>query len=283
MKANREQWKYSKNARVWVGKYRNSQNMPHWHYDCELLFVENGSLDIFCNQTVYRVSKDSSFFIDSEQVHYMHALSPDTVVTMIIFDYDIIKPFADTIALESPVLTEKYDMENLYSSLKRELNKNNPFCESITSSMITLFLANIFRTERTIKKEKPLRVIKMFKMLLTEIDEKYEFYDLYTAASFMKMNYCYFSRLFHKLMGLTFSQYLNFVRCENAIRLLRSDENMSVTEISSHCGFASIRNFNRIFKEFTGYTPKTLPEDFIMKDSFTILNESSTPPNFGGL
>lgn len=57
MKAKREQWQYSPNAKVWAGKYRNSHNMPHWHYDCELLFVENGSLDIFCNQKGYRVSK----------------------------------------------------------------------------------------------------------------------------------------------------------------------------------------------------------------------------------
>ena len=31
----------------------------------------------------------------------MHALSADTVVTMIIFDYDIIKPFTEKIALAS--------------------------------------------------------------------------------------------------------------------------------------------------------------------------------------
>jgi len=102
LKAKREQWQYSPNAKVWAGKYRNSHNMPHWHYDCELLFVENGSLDIFCNQKGYRISKGQAFFIDSEQVHNMHALSADTVVTMIIFDYDIIKPFTEKSRLPRP-------------------------------------------------------------------------------------------------------------------------------------------------------------------------------------
>ena len=280
MKAKREQWQYSPNAKVWAGKYRNSHNMPHWHYDCELLFVENGSLDIFCNQKGYRVSKGQAFFIDSEQVHYMHALSADTVVTMIIFDYDIIKPFTEKIALASPLLCGKYQMENVYSSLKRELSENKPFLASVTSSIISLFMADIFRSERTTAKVKPARVVERFKSLLNEIDEKYEFCDLETAASDMGVNPSYFSRLFHKLTGLTFSQYLNYVRCENAVRLLQTESDMPITEIASRCGFATIRNFNRIFKEFTGYTPKALPQDYIMKDSITSINENSINPTF---
>ena len=97
-------------------------------------------------------------------------------------------------------------------SLKRELSENKPFLESVTSSIIFLFMADIFRNERTAAKVKPARVVERFKSLLNEIDEKYEFYDLETAASDMGMNPSYFSRLFHKLTGLTFSQYLNYVR-----------------------------------------------------------------------
>ena len=55
---------------------------------------------------------------------------------------------------------------------------------------------------------------------------------------------------------------------------------MPITEIASRCGFATIRNFNRIFKEFTGYTPKALPQDYIMKDSITSINENSINPTF---
>ena len=36
-----------------------------------------------------------------------------------------------------------------------------------------------------------------------------------------------------------------------------------MTEISIACGFGTIRNFNRVFKEFTGYSPKKLPENYV--------------------
>lgn len=278
MKAQREQWNYGKGCRVWVGRYRNSHNMPHWHYDCELLYVEKGSLDIFCKQNIYKVCAGQSFFIDSEQVHYMHALSADTVVTMIIFDYDIIKQFAQKLVLRSPLLFGDYGITEIYKTIMDEFAQDKSFYEYAVSYRIALLALNIFRNEQTSPKEKPARTIERFKTILTKIDEEYEFYDLETAADDMGMNSAYFSRLFHKLTGITFSQYLNYVRCENAVNLLKEEPDTPMTEISMRCGFSTIRNFNRIFKEFTGFTPKALPKDFIMKESFTNLNESSANP-----
>lgn len=94
----------------------------------------------------------------------------------------------------------------------------------------------------------------------------------------MNMNATYFSRLFHKMTGMTFSQYLNYVRTENAVALLQSGKDLSVTDVCYRCGFLTIRNFNRIIKEFTGYTPKKLPKGFVMKESFSSLNESRQNP-----
>ena len=99
------------------------------------------------------------------------------------------------------------------------------------------------------------------------------------AAAYMNMNTSYFSRFFHKLTGITFCRYLNHIRTEKAIELLRAASDASVTEISNLCGFTTIRNFNRIFKCLTGYAPKSLPKDFILKTEFSLLNENSADPN----
>ena len=48
MIAKREVWKYSAKTDVWIGKYLNSRNLPHWHLDCELLALEKGRLDVVC-------------------------------------------------------------------------------------------------------------------------------------------------------------------------------------------------------------------------------------------
>ena len=83
MQAKHERRQYKDGSQVWVGKYRNSQNFPHWHYDCELVFVEKGSLNIFCNGHLLKVSAGRTVFIDSEQIHFLHALTPDATVPKI--------------------------------------------------------------------------------------------------------------------------------------------------------------------------------------------------------
>ena len=278
MNAKREQWSYLPNAKVWAGRFKNSHNAPHWHYDCELLFVENGELGVFCNGKFYTMHAGQAFFINSEQVHYMHAKSPDTVITMFVFDYGLIKSFANGTTPDCPLLSEKYNLRGLYDEIKEQLSAGQKFYGEYSSCLITMKMIEMFRTEHLVPKEKRVRTVERLKLLLTDIDEKFEFYDLKTAADFMGMNPAYFSRLFHKLTGINFSQYLNYVRCRKAVELLNSGQDISITEVAFKCGFETIRNFNLIFKAFTGYTPKSLPKDFVMNESFTSLNETSHNP-----
>ena len=64
---------------------------------------------------------------------------------------------------------------------------------------------------------------------------------------------------------MTFSQYLNIIRLEKAIQLLNHNtENLSITQIASSCGFDTIRHFNRVFKDFTGLSPRQLPENYVL-------------------
>ena len=276
MQAKRELWQYRDKAKVWVGKYKNSHNMPHWHYDCELIYLEYGELDIFCNGSTYRISAGQSFFIDSEQVHYMHARTPDTVARLVIFNYDLISTFTSSLSLVSPVLSADYRLDELYSSLLKKLKEKQPFYIHETALDVAVKFLQIFRNEPTETKKETKA--DRFKALLTKIDEQYEFFDIQSAAEFLNMNATYFSRLFHSQMGITFSQYLNYVRTKNAVTLLKENDRLSMTEIAIKCGFSTIRNFNRIFKEYTGYTPREMPRDYIMKENVNDISSASQNP-----
>ena len=71
MLAKREIWQYRDEVRIWAGKYRNSHNLLHWHYDCELIYVEQGGIDVFCERRRHALSVGQALFIDSGQVHHM--------------------------------------------------------------------------------------------------------------------------------------------------------------------------------------------------------------------
>lgn len=277
MIANRELWKYGKNEKVQICKYRNSHNLLHWHYDCELLYLDKGCLEIFCDKKTYNLTAGQAFFIDSEQLHYMQALVPETVLTVIIFDHGIIEPFSGDKSLESPLLHGDYSIPEIYAALKKELSEKKELYEYKTVCGIEQLMIEIFRNERYADKCKSERSADNFKRLLVDVDEKYRFYTFESGAEFMNMNSAYFSRFFHNMAGMPFSRYLNCVRVEKAVELLRSENYNAVTSVADMCGFNTIRNFNRIFKSFTGYAPSEMPRDFKF-DKLIYRNDDSSNP-----
>ena len=56
-------------------------------------------------------------------------------------------------------------------------------------------------------------------------------------------------------MKTTIPQYINSLRMNDATRLLTQTD-LPITQIASELGFGSIRNFNRVFLEHLGTSPK---------------------------
>ena len=266
MIAKQEVWTYPAEVKVWAGKYKNSHNLLHWHYDCEFLYVEKGSIDVFCEKKKHSLSRGDALFIDSEQVHYMSATEQDTTLIVIVFDYSVIKPYLGNIRLLSPKLEHTYPVTEIYKKLGDVLLNKKTFYGAIAAGIILEFAATIFQAEKVTSRAPVDSTSETFKKLLEEIADKCEYYTFDDAVNFMTMSPAYFSRYFKKVSGITFSDYLNHARTERAVRLLKNQRDLSMTEISLKCGFGTIRNFNRIFKAYTGYSPKLLPENFVFSD-----------------
>jgi AraC-like DNA-binding protein len=64
-----------------------------------------------------------------------------------------------------------------------------------------------------------------------------------------------FSRFFKVRTGKSLPEYLNELRVGRACRLL-ADERAKVTDIALQCGFTSLANFNRRFREITRMSPR---------------------------
>lgn len=68
-----------------------------------------------------------------------------------------------------------------------------------------------------------------------------------------------FCRLFKKRNKIHFVEYLNQVRISNACKLLLNSD-WTISEIAYNCGYKTISNFNKLFKETTGHSPKKYRE-----------------------
>lgn len=78
---------------------------------------------------------------------------------------------------------------------------------------------------------------------------------LENAAVAVNLSPGYFSRLFHKVTGNTFSDYVTACRMEKAAKLLKEID-YKTYEISLLVGYDNPKNFTRAFKQFYQMTPR---------------------------
>lgn len=278
MSKTKELWSYQAEEKVWVGKYLNSQNISHWHTDIELVYVDNGKLDIMVDGETYSLNKGNSLFIDSKKIHNMHAQEENTLVSIIIFDQSLINKNLSNYALESPILKNDYSLNRLYSTLFDELTKKPQFYVQNTKLLIQSLIIDIYRKEKIIQNKSNKKLNENLLNLINQINTNYPYFKFEDAVKIMNMNPSYFSRFFHNMIGISFAKYLNCVKVEKAVELIHESKNKSMTEISDACGFQTIRNFNRIFKSYTGHSPTTIPTDYVFNGLKFYDNSSSTNP-----
>jgi len=75
------------------------------------------------------------------------------------------------------------------------------------------------------------------------------------VATHVHLNPAYFSTLFKQSIGSSFKEYLNMVRIEESKRLL-SNTDYSIIDIALATGFEDQSYFSKVFKKYTGLTPK---------------------------
>ena len=68
------------------------------------------------------------------------------------------------------------------------------------------------------------------------------------------MSKYYFCRAFKQATGQTVTQYINWVRCSHARRLLASGE-CNVGEAAERCGFHNLSYFTRVYRRQYGRVP----------------------------
>lgn len=261
MLAKFEKRAYAGNEHVWVGKYRNLHNISHWHMEHELIACREGSAQVMLDDTMFNITQQQCIFCHSGCVHYISA-SPDSLLLVCLFNEKMYDPITSPFTLENPVFEDRYGILPKLSEIRHELQNQPIFFECRTEAMIGEILVDVFRGEPLRKAQWQFSdVITRYKQLLNHIDLEYEHITYRNAVQFMNMSDAYFSRYFKRQAGMTFSQYLNVVRIEKAVQLLDSAPTMKITDVMLRCGFNTIRSFNRVFREVTGFT---LPPGYVL-------------------
>jgi len=110
-----------------------------------------------------------------------------------------------------------------------------------------------------IKEPESDRLNKVYKHILTNYRNKI---PLERMADLLHMTPSSFSRYFTMKNNKTYSRFLMEIRIKHACELL-NESDMTVAEICYECGFNTLSNFNKIFKEVTHRKPTEYKKEFM--------------------
>ena len=254
-------------------KYKNLHNISHHHRDYELIHLHSGSAEISVNEHLFKVTGGESIFVNSQDIHFIRA-EEDTVITVLKADRALLDRVFSGRILASPLIGRDMGVEELLEAISKETisaEEGYP-CEPadvrsmLVNCMTVQFFIRLLRKSPTAepKGDTPdrLNTHEGYRELCRRIAVEYRTITFEEAAKQMNFSEPHFSKVFHQTFGMTFTQYLNTVRIAAALEKLKQGR-MSVTEIAGSCGFNTIRNFNRVFRKFTGYSPKSIPSDYV--------------------
>lgn len=247
----------------------------HYHDFYEILYISEGSFDIYVEPSVYHLKKGDLLLIDRNRIHhYLHQPGKhqnNRRILLWITDamlnrlsqgkLDLHQCFSSKdCAWRIPSISE-YPLRDFLQQLvvTESTDTEDQSVRSLTDwSYLTLFFTTLYRFQE----QKPYRSIQTSGMADTLVQQVSDYIDTHlngdlsldTLADHVHISKYYFLRSFKELTGLTIHQFILQKRLIKACEFMR--QNIKPTEAALLCGFADYSSFYRNFKRAYGLSPK---------------------------
>lgn len=263
-------------------KVKGYFSMPskHFHDKYEIYYLRSGERYYFIKDRVFHINKGHLVLIREGELHKTtDAETPDHERSLIYFR----KPFvaaagnSTEILLESLnrsyyviqlSLKEQQTVENIFSEMFQEADEQQTGFEVCLQGLLMRLLVFILRyieetdenafVSDSPKHEKVSEIVKYLNGHYLE-----ELYIPGIAGLFYISPY-YLSRIFKETTGFTMLEYINTLRVKAAQKLL-TDKKIKVIDVAEKTGFGSVSQFNRIFRQVSGFSPLSYRRKFMKR------------------
>lgn len=254
---------------------RTTDAYPHTHSFFELMYINRGTIAHSINFSKPVVLKKKDFaLIDKGSIHeYASIDKSGCEVINVAFSADFIdKRLTDkskmlniyrssklglsgkyAIAPSDTILHDSNnDIINILDLISKELKNTDNLSPNILRHFLISLLISISRIANS---ENTNNLSDLATVLIDYIETNYKEQNLLSKAA-KDLNYssAYLSNKFHTEVGVSFNNYLQNYRIENAKHLINTT-NMTIAEIASSVGYVDGKYFAGIFKRITGMMP----------------------------
>lgn len=241
----------------------------HFHNCYELYYLLNGSVNYLIGNEIFSINPFDLVWIPK---NVLHKTRPDKVESfkrlLVYIDPKIIEEFSK----EDPNLNKLFSNTNVIRFSQNHNNKWKEILETIANEynkvdaknmlLIKSYLGILFVEASQLLEENELSNIseesdipEKLNGIIRYINTNY-FNDitLETLSQEFYFHPVYISTLIKKHLGITFSEYLNKIRIQKSIRILKNSK-YSITEVATICGFNSSNHYCKMFKAYMKTSP----------------------------
>lgn len=233
-------------------KFENNENFsfpPHLHSSFELIVVKDGSMEITVDKKQYTVSQGNALLIFPNQVHALK--TPECSSHFLcIFSEKLVQAYSHIFNSKRPK-NHMFKLDELYCSMLENLRVSDDLLriKGVLYCLCSAFNEKAEYVEKHTDKDDLLFTI--FKFVEANYNKDSSLDSLSKETSYHSV---YLSRYFKKCTGITYTDYVNRYRVNEAGYILKNTDR-TVLQTAYDCGFDSLRSFNRNFKLVTGMTP----------------------------
>lgn len=244
----------------------------HFHPYYEIGYVLSGKRQMTIDHDIYSLEKGDLVLVSKEAVHKGTSVQrKDEYIEWIglYFSDDYIKPFVDTLGLESidsylrsgvikiPSGRREY-VEELFGKMLFEYERKDDLSSLLVRCYFEELFAFLYRLYKNGNTDKT-KISPDDELIAKAAEYMYKNFakdiTLDEVALKYNMSKSHFSKKFKAVTGCGFKEYLISVRLKEACRLL-IDTSKSITEIALDCGFSDSNYFGDAFKKVKGMSPK---------------------------
>jgi len=244
------------NPRTMAWYANNNQFFAHFHSTIELAHVENGAICAMQDGVSHMVPAGHLIVNSSYMLHSYDSPESSRIVIATI-------PLSTIPALRAALTQNSFsqsvvdvrewkEFRRIMHMMADPANKHNEcFVNSLGEALLALLIDKVGLKENTTDAESDL----MKRILLYLEEHATEPITVAQAAAHFGYSVGRFSHIFNERIGCPFIRYVNNLRCKKAQQLLAQGEE-SLIDVAAACGFSSLRTFHRVYKDFTGETPR---------------------------
>jgi AraC-like DNA-binding protein len=272
-KANRNGFEIPIECLTQTINHSNFSEMAHYHDYVEILYGTDCDAFVWCGGKEYNLKTGDLVIVNSRIPHGVRSsvnrASSYIVIKFLpqilyaaeqsVFEFKYVLPFvADTDTFKNVFTKEELEsseIPDILFELMREWNDQSYGYEIALRILVSRFVLCLIRSWYTAENFlESYETMGIIQRAVEYAQKNFQYATLNDVASECGLSYSYFSRLFKRVMGRSFTQHVNRIRITEAQRLLASSEK-SITEIAQDVGFSTASYFIDIFKEQTNVTP----------------------------